>query len=635
MVAPSLLAGLDPQQRHAVTTASQPLVIKAGAGSGKTRVLTRRVAYRAAMGDLDPRRALCVTFTREAAAELRGRLSQLGLRDLPAAGTFHAIALGQLRTRWHDLRQPEPTLLTDRMGLLRRIAGPRLDLATLTRVAAEIDWARSRSIRPDRYADARQRRRQLGVDPELVGSLYAELEAAKHKAKLIYFDDLLERCTEAFRTDQSFADAQRWRFRHLFVDEFQDLNPLQFRLLQAWLGTGRDLCAVGDVNQAIYGWNGADPTLFGRLTDLLDGGEVVELTTNHRSSPAVVAVASAALGGHQAPQPSLARPEAPAPRVIGCRDEDDELATIADQLRRWANHGIRWRDQAVLVRTNAQVRALVEGLGRRAIPAARAGGTDLAARRALAQLAQGITFGQLLQELDDPALIVLAEEYAALDLHPTPAGFISWAATATADEAISADAVRVGTFHRAKGREWRAVIVAGVEDGFVPASTVRAEEERRLFYVALSRASELLVCTWAATRVLRGVANQRRPSPYLEAVTLACAQAQAADQPQPMPKNFAKANGLFGPDETHDLSSAPPVDLFQRRINRRLHALQRWRATQARLAGTAPRTILEDDVLAALAEHPPADVHELAARGGIGPLRARRFGLDLLAALDN
>ncbi len=648
MVPTQLLAGLDPQQLHAVTTASQPLVIRAGAGSGKTRVLTRRVAYRAAIDDLDPRRALCVTFTREAAAELRSRLRRLGLRDLPAAGTFHAIALGQLRTRWHDQRQAEPTLLTDRTALLRRIAGHRLDPATLSRVAAEIDWARTRSIRPDRYGDARQRqRRQPGVDAELVASLFTELETAKRKAKLIDFDDLLERCAEAFRTDQGFADAQRWRFRHLFVDEFQDVNPLQFRLLQAWLGDGRDLCAVGDANQAIYGWNGADPTLFGRLTDLLDGGEVVDLTTNHRSSPAVVAVAGAALAPGAAPRPSLARPEAPAPRILACRDEDHELATIAGQLRRWNDRGVPWREQAVLVRTNAQVRTLVEGLARHAIPAARAGSADRALLRALPQPTAGTTFEQFLEEVSDPALVTLAQEYAALDLRPTPGGFISWAATANADEAVSTDAVRVGTFHRAKGREWRAVVVAGVEDGYVPASTVRADEERRLFYVALSRATELLVCTWAAERVVRGAAGERRPSPYLDAVARACTEAQAADEARPMPPDFARSAGLSrtvaaaGENSVRATGPAGPrvattlLERLGRGIEQRNAALRRWRDAQARLAGVPPHLVLGDAALAVLAEDPPADLDDLAGRAGVGALRARRFGPDLLRILGS
>lgn len=690
MTLTDLLAGLDAEQRHAVTTPSQPLIIRAGAGSGKTRVLTRRLAYRAAQGDLDPRRALCVTFTREAAAELRGRLRQLGLRDLPAAGTFHSIALALLRTRWHDLRQPEPSLLQDRMSLLRRVAANRVDGATLLRVGIEIDWARARSIRPDRYRASTQRRRRTpAVDPKLVEQFYGEYEAAKRKGRLVDFDDLLERCAEAFRTDPTFAEAQRYRFHHLFVDEFQDVNPLQFRLLQAWLGPNRDLCAVGDANQAIYGWNGADPTLFDRLVELLEGGEVVELRTNHRSSPSVVAVSGAALPAGAAPRPAVGRPEGVPPRVVACRDEDDELAVIATQVQRWHDRGVAWREQAVLVRTNALVGSVLEGLHAAGVPAARAGGDHRALLRAMPPITAAMTWPDLVEELSDPTLAALAAEYAALDQRPTPSGFAHWAATATADEGVALDAVRVGTFHRAKGREWRAVIVAGVEDGLVPASTVRLEEERRLFYVALSRATESLVCTWAARRTMRAAMQDRVASPFLAAVEQACRAADEAVAPAPMPPALAslRASALLrapgvavatvagdrfqttagtgvgrrrhlrlvdadgagaaaaagstapsaasstGASTVGSAAAAAGGEAAQERHRRRLEALIRWREAQARMASVRPQVVLDDATVAALAADPPADEAELAARRGVGALRARRIAPAVLAAL--
>ncbi|MEZ5236319.1 MAG: ATP-dependent helicase [Acidimicrobiales bacterium] len=668
MAVTDLLAGLDAEQRHAVTTRSQPLVIRAGAGSGKTRVLTRRLAYRAAEGDLDPRRALCVTFTREAASELRGRVRQLGLRDLPAAGTFHSIALGLLRGRWHDLRQAEPSLVQDRAAVLRRIAGRRVDGPTLVRVGIEIDWARARSIRPDRYRSALSRRRRTAsVDPALVEQLFGDYETAKRRGRLVDFDDLLERCAEAFRTDPTFAEAQRHRFRHLFVDEFQDVNPLQFKLLLAWLGPNRDLCAVGDANQAIYGWNGADPTLFDRLVELLDGGEIVELRTNHRSSPAVVAVSGAALPPGAAPSPAVGRPEGVPPRVVACRDEADELSVIAAQLQRWHDRGVAWREQAVLVRTNALARSVLDALGTAGVPAALAGGDHRALLRELPPLEADLAWDDLLELLAEPgraALAALAAEYAALDLRPSPAGFARWAATATADEGLSLDAVRVGTFHRAKGREWRAVIVAGVEDGLVPASTVRADEERRLFYVALSRATEALLCTWAAQRTVRGAASRRLASPFLAAVQQACDEADAAAAPAPMPAALASFAGRSGPGGSGGRGSrgsrgeqppavatttgrarhlalvtgdaAPPrpaLDPEAARRAARHAALLQWRATRARLAAVAPAAVLDDATLAALADRPPTDEADLAGRPGVGPMRARRLAPALLATL--
>ncbi|MFN0029785.1 MAG: UvrD-helicase domain-containing protein [Acidimicrobiales bacterium] len=642
----ALLAGLDTEQRHAVTTASQPLVIRAGAGSGKTRVLTRRVAYRAAQGDLEPGHALCVTFTREAASELRGRLRRLGLRELPAAGTFHSVAFSLLRARWHDLRQPEPELLADRRPMLARIAGVRAGGATLVRVAAEIDWAKARGVKPDRYRGAVQRqRRSPNVDLALVETLYSEFEAAKRKARLVDFDDLLERCTEAFNADPAFAAAQRWRFRHLFVDEFQDVTPQQFRLLQAWLGESRDLCVVGDANQAIYGWNGADPTLFARLVDLLEGGEVVELSTNHRSSPSVVAAAGAALAAGRAPKAATHRSEGSPPRVRACADAEDEVRTIAAQLRDWHNGGVPWRSQAVLVRTNALAISLADGLAQHGLPTTRLGANTTELLRRLPPLGADLSWADVVAELADPALATLVAEYEALDLRPSVAGFLRWAATATADEGVTGDAIRVGTFHRAKGREWQAVVVAGVEDGFVPASAIRLEEERNLFYVALSRPTDHLCCTWAASRVVRGQVVARQPSPFLAPVQASAEAALAADAPRAMPPTVALTIDRLGLARKDSPAPAAPLPgsrqtLSERRAlrlaqaqQRRLQALQAWRAAQAKAARVAPRVLLEDATLQALAADPPPDQATLALLAGVGPIRARRFGPALLAAL--
>lgn len=648
MDAEALLAGLDVEQRHAVTTASQPLVIRAGAGSGKTRVLTRRVAYRAAKGDLEPGHALLVTFTREAASELRGRLRSLGLRELPAAGTFHSVALSLLRARWHDLRQPEPELLADRRPMLARVAGSRANGATLVRVAAEIDWAKARGVGPDRYRSAVQRqRRSPNIDLSLVETLYSEFEAAKRKARLVDFDDLLDRCTEAFKADPAFAAAQRWRFRHLFVDEFQDVNPQQFRLLQAWLGESRDLCVVGDANQAIYGWNGADPTLFTRLVDLLDGGEVVELSTNHRSSPSVVAAAGAALGPGRAPKAATHRSNGPPPRVRACADAEEEVRTIAAQLRDWHNRGVPWRSQAVLVRTNALAAALADGLGHHGLPTARLGTNTTDLLRRLPPLGADLSWADVVAELADPALASLVSEYEALDLRPSAAGFLRWATTATADDGATGDTIRVGTFHRAKGREWQAVVVAGVEDGFVPASAVRLEEERNLFYVALSRPTEHLCCTWAASRVVRGQVVARLQSPFLAPVQASAEAAMAADSPRPMPPTvalsmdrlgLARRDGLLAdaslPGSRQTLSERRAIRLAQAHQHR-LQALRTWRANQAKAAKVVPRVLLEDATLETLAADPPPDQATLALLPGVGPIRARRFGPALLAALHD
>lgn len=273
-------------------------------------------------------------------------------------------------------------------------------------------------------------------------------------------------------------------------------------------------------------------------------------------------------------------------------------------------------------------------------------------------LGADLSWADVVAELTDPAmtdpaitdpalgsLASLVSEYEALDLRPSASGFLRWAATATADEGATGDAVRVGTFHRAKGREWQAVVVAGVEDGLVPASAIRQDEERNLFYVALSRPTEHLCCTWAASRVVRGTVTARQPSPFLAPVQASAEAAMAADAPRAMPPTVALSMDRLGlvrrdgplpdlplPGSRQTLGERRAVRLTLVR-QRRLQALQAWRANQAKAARVAPRVLLEDATLEALATDPPPDEAALALLAGIGPIRARRFGPALLAAL--
>ena len=345
----------------AVTTDGRPLCILAGAGSGKTRVLTHRIAHRALTGDADPRRVLALTFTRKAAAELTSRLRTFGLRDLPAAGTFHATAYAQLRGRWAGLGGQAPTLLDRKGRILGRVLGASRQ-ATPADLAAEIEWAKARLIRPEDYPVAARRADRtppLGVDR--IATLYDRYEQEKRKRRLVDFDDLLALCAHAIETDPAFAAAQRWQFRHLFVDEYQDVNPLQERLLRAWLGDGDDLCVVGDPNQAIYRWNGADPSFLTQFPRRHPTAEVVQLVDSYRSTPQILQTAASVLAGTGGrPRPLRAnRPDGPVPEIIGYRSAEDEANGIARALRESRRPGVSWSSQAVLVRTNAQM-ALIE-----------------------------------------------------------------------------------------------------------------------------------------------------------------------------------------------------------------------------------------------------------------------------------
>ena len=363
-------------------------------------------------------------------------------------------------------------------------------------LTAALDWAGPRGIRPDQYAAAAEATGRFG-DHETVALLMAAYDLEKRKRGVVDLDDLLRLCAESLEADPDFAAAQQWRFRHLFVDEFQDVNPLQFRLLRAWLGDRSDLCVVGDPRQAIYGWNGADPGLLDRFTTLFDGGTQVSLAHNHRSSPEVVAAARAVLGSG-APDVTATSASGPAPTVIAYVDHEAEAAGIARQLREAANDGIAWSKMAVLARTNAQLEVIDVSLNQAGIP------TD---RRRPA------TGGQRSDDLDETGVIDLTRSADPPDVVVTPV---------VAVDDPGAGAVSLTSFHRAKGLEWEVVCVAGLEDGLVPiahAQTPAARaEERRLLHVALSRSESRLHCSWARSRSFGRGPVERQPSPWLAAL---------------------------------------------------------------------------------------------------------------------
>ncbi len=287
-----MLADLDADQRRAVTTESSLVAVIAGAGSGKTRVLTRRVAYRVAAGTADLAHTVVLTFTREAAGELRRRLPRLGLTERVTAGTFHSVAQQLLRQRWIDLDQAPRTIITDR----KRIVGDIMGAAELDELVAELDWATARGIDAEAYeAAVRHGRRRSVVDAGRVAEALVAYRKEKRSRGVVDLDDLLQLTIDGLESDSEFAAATRWRFRHVLVDEAQDLNPLQHRLVDLLRQGVDDLYLVGDPAQAIYGFNGSDPTILREVSDRFPGIEVVRLPVNHRCTPQIVQVGAQAL----------------------------------------------------------------------------------------------------------------------------------------------------------------------------------------------------------------------------------------------------------------------------------------------------------------------------------------------------
>ena len=651
--ADALLRGLNDEQREAVTTDGLPLVIHAGAGSGKTRVLTHRIAWRSLTGRNAPRRVLALTFTRKAAAEMRLRLGRIGMRDQVAAGTFHSVAYAQLRTWWRENDQREPDLLVSKMGVVTPLL-PRDHRATAALdVIGEIEWAKARHIRPEAYPDAAEAAgRTPPLPPPSVARIFREYEEVKAERWMVDFDDLLDQCRRKLTTDKRFADAQRWRFRHFYVDEFQDVNPLQFMLLNAWLDGRPDLCVVGDRNQAIYGWNGADADYLNRFTTHFPGTTEVELRQNYRSTPQILRTAAAVLVGQD---PMLAnRDPGPDPVIERYPDHHAEAREVARRIRDLRGPNGRWSDHAILVRTNAQVEPMVVALRAADIPARTRAGSGLLDRADVkAQLkALGSSGSSLTDRMADLRTVDLsadaanmtdddvgreaafaelermADEFLALDPGGTGQGFVRWVRSqgpAMADD--SADAVELSTFHSAKGLEWPTVHVAGLEQGLVPINHALSQEvgalseERRLLYVALSRAEDRLFCSWAAQRTFGTRTSTRQPSMWLPDLEAAIA---GLDRPVGRAEGARRVAAIRRQATRATLPNHPVVA-----------ALREHRSTAARAADVPPYVVFNDATLIDLIARWPTTISELLEVSGIGPTKADRHGtaiLDILAA---
>lgn len=676
----ALLDGLDETQRQAVTSHVLPLVILAPAGSGKTRVLTRRIAYRVASGEADPRHVLALTFTRKAAGELTERLARLGLRGDATAGTFHAVAWALLRTRWADQRRGELTLLDHKASLLREVAPrvPGRDLrSTIADLATEIEWAKARMVTPDAYVEGvSEAGRKPALRAEIVAEAYAAYETKKRRGGFADFDDLLALCARALEEDSTFAAAQRWRFRHLYVDELQDVNPLQFRLLEAWRGERYDVTAVGDPQQAIYGWNGADAGFLLEIHRYWPPAQVIELTCSYRSTPQILGAAAAVLRGARQPaqQVDARRADGAEPHLSSHPTDRAEALAVARAIRLAHAPGRPWSDQAILVRTHAQTALLTEALRGSGIPHRLRGGAAFLdrpeIRAALRDLrASTSPLGTALADLElqleaaedagdepdqDPdltaqasearqerhdatlALLGMGRDFLRLDPMGRADGFARWL-TATVqsegDGGRGGDAVDIATFHAAKGLEWAVVHLAGIEDGYVPiahAKTAAARaEEARLLYVAMTRAQRELRITWAEQRTFSAKVVDRRRSPLLDPIVHRVA---AIDRSS----GAARATPAVGDPNLVDQIRAQRARLDTVRRAAAvpgLDSLHAWRDGAARAARVDPTTVLPDHVLVAIAAAQPQDLDELATIRGVGAILASRFGPAILDAL--
>ena len=563
----ALLAGLDPEQREVAMAARGPVCVLAGAGTGKTRAISYRIAYAALSGTVDPAHVLALTFTVRAAGELRGRLRQLGVGQVRAS-TFHAAALRQLNYFWPRVIGGRPPQLIDsKAGLVREAAKRarvRLDCTpgALADTAAEIEWAKVIQVRPDGYAAAAAAAGRSAVaGADNLAAVYAAYEELRRERHLIDFESVLELTAAILLDSRAAADQVRGIFRHFVVDEFQDVNPLQKLLLEAWLGDRDDLCVVGDPNQVIYSFTGATSSYLTGFTAEFPAATVVRLVRDYRSTPQVVAVANQLI---RSDSPLAAqRPPGPRPMLIEYPDDAAEAAGLANRARTLMAAGVPSREIAVLVRVNADTERFELALAEAGLPYVIRGAERFYERPVVRQalvLLRGAARGESAADSSDSlpdsvrhvligigltprppagprggavqrenweslaAIAQLADDMHAARPEATLADF-SAELTLRADlgQAPAVDGVTLASMHAAKGLEWDAVLLPGLVEGLMPivhARTAEAvEEERRLLYVAVTRAREHLYLSWASARAAGGRSGRQR-SRFLDGVRL-------------------------------------------------------------------------------------------------------------------
>ena len=647
MPAEELLDALDPDQREVATALTGPVCVLAGAGTGKTRAITHRIAYGVRTGVYRPTSVLAVTFTARAAGEMRQRLRALGVAGVQAR-TFHAAALRQLGFFWPKVVGGAPPRLVDAKAPLVAEAGRRVgvtvDRIAVRDLASEVEWAKVSLVAADDYprlAPAAGRGDVAGADAQAVARLIAAYEDVKTERGVIDFEDVLLLLAAMLAEDRGVAQTVRDQYRHLVVDEYQDVSPLQQYLLDQWLGGRHELCVVGDPAQTIYSFAGASPHHLLDFPRTHPGATLVRLTRDYRSTPQVVTVANRLLVSARRPgdPPTLQlvaqRDPGPQVRFVAYDDDEAEAATVAARCARLVEAGTPASQVAVLFRTNAQSEAFEDALARVGVGYQVRGGERFFARRDVRDAIVLLRGGARAADPDVPmpttvrdilagvgwtpeppatrgaarerwdamnALVGLADEVAADPTRENPdlrALVAELDERAAAQHAPTVDGVTLASLHAAKGLEWDAVFLAGLSEGLLPISLAETDaavaEERRLLYVGITRAREHLELSYARHRP--GGSATRRRSRFL---------------------------GPLWPEEEHAGVTVQRADPGL------LAALRAWRADVATRDRVPPSAVVADGVLARIASARPTTLARLGAVPGVGPVKLDRYGAALV-----
>ena len=532
-LAEEILAALDTEQRAVATAVRGPVCVIAGAGTGKTRAITHRLAYAVDIGVVDPQRILALTFTARAAGEMRTRLRALGVPSV-AARTFHAAALKQLMYFWpHVLGGRFPSLLTTKTGFLgeainRANVSATKSNSVLRDVAGEIEWAKVIGLAPDEYTKAADdyarpiRVSNNKVDATQIAKVYEAYESLKKQERAIDFEDVLLLTVGMLEEERDVRDRVRDQYRYFTVDEYQDVSPLQQRLLDLWLGKRDDICVVGDPAQTIYSFAGATPAFLLNFTNKYPGAEVIRLTSGYRSTPEIINTANTILRsaslGHEL---DAINEHGEKPEAQGFKTEREEIDALVNLIKTDLTNGIHSYEIAILARTNSQLESFEAALNAAGIENQIRNAERFFNRAEVREILKAIRSASVLSEGDwladlrdamKPfgeseyvrAFLQLARELESEGLTSLRGFLRELEDRAEQNNPPTLPGVALATLHAAKGLEWKKVYLAGVSADILPWGSQPAEEERRLFYVGVTRAQQSLVISYYGV-----------PSPFL------------------------------------------------------------------------------------------------------------------------
>ena len=656
-----ILAALDPEQRAVAQALTGPVCVLAGAGTGKTRAITHRIAYGVRTGMYVPTSVLAVTFTARAAGEMRSRLRDLGVAGVQAR-TFHAAALKQLSYFWPKIIGGAPPRIMEQKAQAvaesARRLGLDVDRVTVRDLATEVEWAKVSMISPENYeqaATAIGRPAPAGFDHRTVSRLLTDYEAVKEIRGVIDFEDVLMLLGAFLQEHPRMADEVRAQYRRFVVDEYQDVSPLQQFVLDQWLGGRKEICVVGDPSQTIYSFTGATPFHLMSFAKKYQDAEVIKLVRDYRSTPQIVRLANNLLTSapkkNSFPVLELIAQREPGPPVTfsAYSDDDAEAAAIAARIRRRIAAGTAPQDIAILYRTNAQSEGFENALSDAGISYVVRGGNRFFARRdvrdaivllrgASRSIAEGMTLTQIVQDTlinagwspKPPAGRGAARErWDALNALVTLAQNLEETRDATLADLLAdlderahnqhaptVDGVTLASLHAAKGLEWDVVYLAGLSEGLMPISLAETAEavaeERRLLYVGITRAKLDLELSYSQSRNVNSRGNRQR-SRFLAGLW--------SDEAS----RTTIKRGLVGPN----IAAHGDVD------EELLTKLTTWRNSRSKALAVNPSAVMPTAVLQRLAALRPTTIEALLTTRSVGPERGERWGQEMLAIIKN